>query len=229
MTPVKIIFIPPETLKLLTEPRCTRTVVFVCLQKQFSLTEMPCFRYYQPRCTRTVVFLYRFSSVGRAPVSKTGCRRSESCKRCHRRGQCVPCPRPDADGELCYQTEVYPQKGVFHHEQGEHGRNHRSNRRTFLKNKSQRSEKIQPPAIVLCHYSFTGSVQEPSLLPSHLDPLIGGQGRLQPFAGLCLSFKHTVVAAPDQEIPLFQTGEEQPFCLLIIFQCLLIVHLGADA
>ena len=64
--------------------------------------------------------------VGRAPVSKTGCRRSKPCKRCHvpdicvgsnhRRGQCVPCPQPDADGELRHQTEVLQAERSFHHE-----------------------------------------------------------------------------------------------------------------
>ena len=37
-------------------------------------------------------FFNRIWRFGRAPVSKTGCRRFESCIRCHRGGQRVPCP-----------------------------------------------------------------------------------------------------------------------------------------
>lgn len=59
----------------------------------------------------------RLSSVGRAPVSKTGCHRFKSCKRCHapdinvgsnhRSGQCVPCPKPPTEGKPRYQTVAF--------------------------------------------------------------------------------------------------------------------------
>lgn len=37
-------------------------------------------------------------------------------ERDHRRGQCVPYPQPDVDGELRHQTEVLPTERSFHHE-----------------------------------------------------------------------------------------------------------------
>ena len=57
-----------------------------------AFTKMPCFSHYASRKGSIVVFSCRIRSAGRAPVSKTGCRRFESCIRCHRGGQRVPCP-----------------------------------------------------------------------------------------------------------------------------------------
>ena len=71
----------------------------------------------EPRCTRTVVFVYPFLARCRPhrafimPILPAWGRNGH-----HHSGQCVPCPQPDADGELRHQTEVLPTERSFHHE-----------------------------------------------------------------------------------------------------------------
>ena len=101
---------------------------------------MPCFRYYQPRCTRTVVFYTVLAQLAERRSPKTDAAGPGPANGAIAEGSAYPAHDRMQTENCVTKPQVYSQKGVFHHEQSEHGRKCKSNRRTFLKNNSQRSE-----------------------------------------------------------------------------------------
>ena len=102
MTLAKIIFIQLETLKLLIESRCTRTVVFVYPSK--ALCKI---------CP--VLFSCRLSSFGKSAGLQNRKWEVRCLQTVPRSGRCVPRPRPNTDSEQCKKTVVTQPERSFHH------------------------------------------------------------------------------------------------------------------